>query len=208
MSPEPRLVESTIPALGQPRTIFDLLNFRISEFYNVAGSLVTRMCEGEFGITREEWAFLAIMAALGPVSPSDLARQSTADRSQTSKAIRHLVERGLIQRETVPTDRRRAVVQMTARGMAMYRKVFPRVVHIHRELLCTLDADEQAVLARCIQKVQVRALEVERDGLVDATTDRRKGGSRRTQIRSAAWQAQADTLEAGLAPPRPGFGRR
>lgn len=205
MSPEPRLVESTIPAMGQPRTIFDLLNFRVSEFYNVAGSLVTRLCEGEFGITREEWAFLAMMAALGPVSPSDLARQSTADRSQTSKTIRRLTELGLVRRETVPSDRRRAVVALTPAGSAMYRKVFPRVVHIHRELLCTLDAEEQAVLARCILKVQVRALEVERDGLVDAHAHRRKGGSRRAQIRSAAWQAHADSLAAGISrPPREG----
>lgn len=197
MSSGLRLIESTIPALGQPNTIFDLLNFRISEFYNVSGSLVTRLCEGEFGITREEWALLAILTALGPMSPSALAQQSTADRSQTSKTIRRLVERKLVYRETVASDRRRAVVRLSNRGVAMYRKVFPRVVHIHREVLAALDANEQQTLASCLLKMQVRVLQIERNGLVDAHADRRKGGSRRAWSSGAAWLAQA---EADAAP--------
>lgn len=196
MSSGPRLVESTIPALWQPRTIFDLLNFRISEFYNVSGSLVTRLCEGEFGITREEWAFLAILSALGPMSPSALAQQSTADRSQTSKTIRRLVERELIHRETVASDRRRAIVRLSDRGVAMYRKVFPRVVRIHREVLSALDADEQQTLASCILKMQIRVLQIDWGGVVDAHADRRKGGSRKAWSRGAAWLNQAET-EAG-----------
>jgi DNA-binding MarR family transcriptional regulator len=178
MPADPPLVESTVPHLGQPRSIFDLLNFRLSELYGVSGSLVTRMCEGEFGITREEWAFLAMMAALGPLSPSQLAMQTTADRSQISKTLRSLADKQLIHREAVPGDRRRAVVRLSARGEALYGTVFPRVVEIHHAVLGGLEPAERELLACCIQKMQVRALEVEKAGLVAAHAHRQAGGSR------------------------------
>jgi DNA-binding MarR family transcriptional regulator len=156
------LVETTVPKLGQPDTIFDLLNFRMSELYSVSGSLVTRMCEGEFGITREEWAFIAMMAALGPQSPTELAAQTTADRSQTARTIRTLTEKKLVLRDAVAGDRRRAIIRLSAAGQAMYRRVFPRVVEVHQAVLAGLSAEEVDVLARCICKMQVSALEAQR----------------------------------------------
>ena len=74
-----------LPNLQNPSSIFDLLNFRVSEFYGVSGSLVTKLCEGEFGVTREEWQFIAMLAHLGPLAPSDLAQRTTVDRSQASR---------------------------------------------------------------------------------------------------------------------------
>ncbi|MBN9461278.1 MAG: hypothetical protein J0H00_08620 [Burkholderiales bacterium] len=88
-------------------------------------------------------------------------------------------------------------MRLSSRGAALYRKIFPRVVHIHREVLSALDEHEQQMLASCLLKMQVRALEVRRDGLVDAYADRRKGGSRRAWPCDAAWLNQA---EAGVMP--------
>lgn len=179
MPPTPPLVQTTDPDLGQPRTIFDLLNFRVSEVTNVSGSLVTRLCEGEFGITREEWAFLAMLAALGPMSPSDLAAQTNADRAQASKTLSGLAHKKLIDRMSVAQDRRRAIVRLSESGAQLYARVFPRVVEIHHAVLGGLDAQERDMLARCIRKMQLRALEVQKAGLVDAHAHRRIGGSRK-----------------------------
>jgi len=176
------VVETTLPNLGQPSSIFDLLNFRMSEVYNVSGSLVTRLCEGEFGITREEWAFIAMISSLGPLSPSALAAQTTADRSQTSRTLRSLVLKKLVHRDPVASDGRRAVVRLSNAGIALYRKVFPRVVEIHRAVLSQLTGTELKVLARCIWKMQTGALAVQRGGLVRAQANRRRGGSRRSWV--------------------------
>lgn len=168
------------PELGEPQDIFDILGFRVSEFYMVSGSLVTRMCEGEFGITREQWAYLAILAAIGEASPSDLARRSMIDRSQGSRTLRVLADKKLISRKAVPGDARRAVVGLTEAGWRLYRRMFPRNVEIHQAVLGSLTAEETRVLARCIHKIHLRALEVEGGDLVHAAADRRRGGSRTT----------------------------
>lgn len=171
-----------VPNLAHPASIFDLLNFRVSEFYGVSGSLVTRMCEGEFGVTREEWQFIAMLAALGSLSPSELAARTTVDRSQGSKTLRGLLAKKLIFRETVPGDGRRARVGLTEDGLAFYARVFPRVVEVHTAMLSALDDAEIAVLARCLRKMQETAEAVSRSGLVAVLADRRHGGSRSTWV--------------------------
>lgn len=114
-----------LPHFENPQSIFDLLNFQLHEFLGISGSLVTRICENEYGITREEWQFVAMLAELGGMSPSDLAARTTVDRSQASKTLRGLMAKGLVDRQPVPGDGRKARVQLTEAGMQLYRQIFP-----------------------------------------------------------------------------------
>ena len=44
-------------------TVNDLLLYRLGRLVSTGGSLVVRLCEGQFGITRREWRLLAGMEA-------------------------------------------------------------------------------------------------------------------------------------------------
>ena len=90
--------QSPYPNFKDPQSIFDLFNFVVYEFLSLSGSVVTRICEGDIGITREEWQFVAMLAKLGEMSPSDLASRTTIDRSQASKTLRTLMAKGLVDR--------------------------------------------------------------------------------------------------------------
>jgi DNA-binding MarR family transcriptional regulator len=167
-----------IPNLVVPSTIFDLLNFRIAEFFGLSGSLVTRLCEGKYGITREAWQFIAMLAALGPMSPSDLATKTTVDRSQVSKTLKTLSAKKLISRQIVPGDARRITVSLNESGRTLYEKVFPKVVEVHHSVLVELTEKEKKVLAKCLVKMQQGAQRAVGMGLVSVAADRRHGGSR------------------------------
>jgi DNA-binding MarR family transcriptional regulator len=171
------------PNLLKPKSIFDLLNFRIAEFYGVSGSLVTRMCEGSYGITREAWQVIAMLAALGPMSPSALATKTTIDRSQASKTLKGLSSKKLIYRRAVPGDGRRAIIGLTASGQALYEQIFPKVVEVHHSVLKDLSFQELKMLSVCLVKIQKGAAMATALGLVEAHADRRHGGSR------ASWAA-------------------
>jgi DNA-binding MarR family transcriptional regulator len=166
------------PNLIAPTTIFDLLNFRIAEFFGLSGSLVTRLCEGQYGITREAWQFIAMLAALGPTSPSDIATRTTVDRSQVSKTLKTLSAKKLIARQAVPGDGRRVTITLTDSGRALYHKVFPKVVEVHHLVLAELTEQEKKVLAKCLLKMQLGAQSATGMGLVNVAADRRHGGSR------------------------------
>ncbi len=175
--------QSQLPEFEDPKSIFDLLNFRLSELLGISGSLVTRICENEYGITREEWQFVAMLAELNAMSPSDLAARTTVDRSQASKTLRGLMGKGLVERQPVPGDGRRARVLLTQAGAALFEQLFPRVVQVHHELLQDLEPDARQALARSLNAMQARALAVAQTHKPEGATGRRQGGSR------ARWKA-------------------
>eukprot|EP01034_Spumella_vulgaris_P027967 gene27967-34757_t len=140
--------QSQLPEFEDPKSIFDLLNFQLSELLGISGSLVTRICENEYGITREEWQFLAMLAELNAMSPSDLAARTTVDRSQASKTLRGLMSKGLVERQRVPGDGRRALVLLSQAGSNLFAQLFPRVVQVHHEVLQDLAPAQRQDLAR------------------------------------------------------------
>ena len=173
-----------VPNFKDPQSIFDLLNFVVFEFISLSGSVVTRICEGDMGITREEWQFVAMLAKLGALSPSDLASRTTVDRSQASKTLRTLMVKGLVDRHQVQGDGRRAIIGLTQQGMALYENFFPKVVQLHHEILQDLSDDQRDELAKLMSVLHLRAKEATASFKPQHTAARRQGGSK-TQ-----WQAK------------------
>ena len=172
------VAQSHLPQFENPQSIFDLFNFRVSEFMGVSGSLVTRICENEYGITREEWQFVAMLAELNPLSPSDLAARTTVDRSQTSKTLRALMSKGLLERQSVPGDKRKAMVSLTALGRDLYAVIFPRVVQVHHEVLQDLSTEARRTLALSLTAMHARAFALAQRLKPEGAAGRRQGGSR------------------------------
>ncbi len=172
-----------LPNFKDPQSIFDLLNFVVFEFVSLSGSVVTRICEGDMGITREEWQFVAMLAKLGEMSPSDLASRTTVDRSQASKTLRTLEVKGLVNRHQVQGDGRRAIIGLTQQGLALYAEFFPKVVHLHNEILQDLNDDQRDDLAQLMNVLHVRAKEATASFKPENRAPRRQGG------RKAKWQS-------------------
>ncbi|MDB5731660.1 MAG: MarR family transcriptional regulator [Variovorax sp.] len=135
----------------------DLLLYRLSRLLSLAGSMVIRLCEGRFGITRREWRLVATLAGRGALGSSQLAAHAQLDRARTSKAIGSLVAKGLVLRTGVAGDRRQVVLRLSASGEALYAELFPQVARINADLLGALDAGEAAQLGLTLARLQARA---------------------------------------------------
>jgi DNA-binding MarR family transcriptional regulator len=142
---------------AKPRPLDDLLLYRLSRLLAVAGSMVIKLCEGRFGITRREWRLLATLASQGELSSSQLAEHAQLDRARTSKAIGSMVAKGLVSREHPAGDRRQVLLRITARGQALYDELFPLASQINAELLAALDATAIERLDESLRLLQVRA---------------------------------------------------
>lgn len=142
---------------AKPRPLDDLLLYRLSRLLAVAGSMVIKLCEGRFGITRREWRLLATLASQGELSSSQLAEHAQLDRARTSKAIGSMVAKGLVSREHPAGDRRQVLLRITARGHALYDELFPLASQINAELLAALDATAIEQLDESLRLLQVRA---------------------------------------------------
>ncbi|MCX7251278.1 MAG: MarR family transcriptional regulator [Burkholderiales bacterium] len=161
-------------------TVNDLLLYRLGRLVATGGSLVVRLCEGQFGITRREWRLLAQLALRPGLSPTELASLASLDKARTSRAIGGLVDKGLLERRPLPQDRRQAELVLTAAGQALYEQLMPEARRINRELLAPLSAAELVQLDGLLTRLQTHAsLVVQHNDDQLPRVQRHKGGRSR-----------------------------
>lgn len=158
-----------------PQGIDDMLLYRLGRVLGKAGSLVTRICEGEFGITRREWRVLAQLGKRDGILSSELADAAQLDRARTSRAVTALVARQLVVRVPRPHDRRQVVLHLSDAGRALYEAVLPRVMAIHQALVAPLSPVEADQLDALLAVLQHQADAMQRDADLPKA-DRRRGG--------------------------------
>jgi DNA-binding MarR family transcriptional regulator len=173
-------------ALRAPRGLDDLLNYRLMRLFALSGAPVVRLCEGRYGISRREWRIVALLAAHGALGPSELASRGDLDRARTSRSIQSLAVKKLVQRTAQPGDGRRAIVALTATGRALYDELFPQVAEINRRMLARLDEALLEPLDAALAQLTRDAAQVNQEVVLDASADRRHGGSRRRWAGKAA----------------------
>lgn len=158
-----------------PQGIDDMLLYRLGRVLATAGSLVTRICEGEFGITRREWRVLAQLGKRDGILSSELAEVAQLDRARTSRAVTALAEKRLLERVPRPHDRRQVTLHLTAAGRAVYEAVLPRATAIHRDLVAPLTPEQAGQLDALLIVLQRQADALQRDADLPKA-DRRRGG--------------------------------
>lgn len=155
----------------------ELLLMRFSRLLGSAGGMVTRLCEGQFGITRREWRVMTVLQKSQGILPSQLAELALLDRARTSRAITSLVGKGLVARAPRPGNRREAVLTLTAKGQQVHDELIPLAVDINRQLTAVLTTQQAQQLDAMLQQLQVRA-----DAMVAQAdlpkADRRRGSAR------------------------------
>ncbi len=176
------LVWTTPPptmSFSHPKSVEDLLTFRINRLMASAGALVTRLCEGRYGITRREWRLICLLAEQGAMSPSELAVRSHLPRGPVSKHIRDLADKRLLIKRPVAGDMRRARLELTAEGRRIHAQLFPQSEHFHRQVLQALTPAELTAFDSALSRLTEATDRLLAAQPPVAKADRRHGGSRR-----------------------------
>jgi len=117
-----------------------------------------------FALTRDEWRVLAALAHQGEIRAADVKDRTTLDKMQVSRALARLEAQGLVARAPDPDDGRASRVRLLPAGAALYRKIVPMVQAREEYLLSDLTPQELEVFAAAIDKVEVRARQLTRQG--------------------------------------------
>ncbi len=166
-------------SFARPVTVEDLLNYRLSRLLESSGSMVTRLCEGRYGITRREWRLICILASQGAMSPSDLAERAHLERARISRHVGDLVAKQLVDRVGLEGDKRRASVALNARGRQLHDELFPQSVHFNNLVLEALAPDQLAAFDAALARLTTAADRISASQTTGDKADRRHGGSRR-----------------------------
>ena len=79
-------------------TIRDLLSYRLHVVANLLSRGAAMRYRREFGVSLWEWRTIALLGAQAPLSLNELAAAAGLDKSQMSRVVAGLVERGLVAR--------------------------------------------------------------------------------------------------------------
>jgi DNA-binding MarR family transcriptional regulator len=101
-------------------------------------------------VTLTQLSAMATLSSHGPMSAGELANCERVQPPSMTKVLANLEERGLVRREVHPTDRRQAIIAITAEGgQLLDSERRSRDAWLSRQL-ATLTSDERALLLRVV----------------------------------------------------------
>jgi DNA-binding MarR family transcriptional regulator len=147
-APLPSLDESSALDLGR------YLPFRLSVLANRVTRAVARAYTRSFHLSAPEWRTMAVLGRYGAMTANSVVEHTAMDKVRVSRAVARLLAHGRVTRRTDPEDRRRAILDLTPEGRAVYAKVVPLVLSVERELLGELSAEERGALDQILHKLE------------------------------------------------------
>lgn len=103
-----------------------------------------------YGLSREEWRLLFLLAGTGEMTSLDLTARTTLDKVQVSRAAQRLEDKGLITRAIAPGDRRLRLYASTDAGRALFAEVLPQIEERAHAILQGMHSDDRVALERGI----------------------------------------------------------
>ena len=97
-------------------------------------------------VTTTQWAVLARLHQLGPLSQNLLGRETALDAATVKGVVDRLIRLNLVSTSPDPDDRRRLTVSMTDRGRALYESTWQAALAVSDATLGSLSPSERATL--------------------------------------------------------------
>ena len=114
-----------------------------------------------YGLTREEWRGVFVIEGAGEITSLDLARRSSLDKVQISRAAQRLEEKGLISRMVAGEDRRLRRYAMTPEGRATFAPALAQVRARADQILAEMKSSDRAALDRGLKALHEACTKVE-----------------------------------------------
>ena len=118
------------------------VTFRFSRLAALSTRPVARLFRVRFGLTVSSWRTLITIGSLQPTSPTEVAKRMSIKADKVTRAVDHLVEKGLVRRRSDTSDGRRSVIALTAQGRKVYTQIDGIRCSIEQELLSVLGERE------------------------------------------------------------------
>ncbi|CAM2878083.1 MarR family winged helix-turn-helix transcriptional regulator [Pseudoalteromonas distincta] len=134
----------------------DLATFLPYQLTNIATRVSNDFAEvyqTKYGLNIPQWRILANLAQYGQSNARDLCRQANMDKSTVSRAVKVLIDKGLVISELNEQDKRAALLVLNQAGQNLYEQIAPDALNWEKQLLSTLTNEEYEVLVSIFEKL-------------------------------------------------------
>lgn len=140
-------------ARAEAEDIRDLFSFQLQRLAALSTRIAALSIRPRFGITPREWRVLAVLSYLKEAPLQRLARHAGLLKSQMSRTVSLLIERGLIQRSSNPDDGRSVLLRLSPEGERIANQILAESHTRNEVMLADLSAAEQHQLFDLVQRV-------------------------------------------------------
>ena len=142
--------------MREPKSITDLLTYRLLRLSNTLGLYSNRRYRAEFDVTLPEWRVMSIIALLETTSAQEISRSISTDKAWVGLTLQKLEKRGFVRRVTDKQDGRRTLVSFTRPGKEVHDAILANAKRRQRRLVGALGDDAETVFA-AIERLQAEA---------------------------------------------------
>lgn len=112
------------------------------------------------GLSGSDWGVIAQLGERAPRTLNDLADSMGVDKTQISRSVASLVERGLLNRDMNPEDQREVRITLTRAGLDTEAVIRQGVGQVNRTLLQGLSQSQREILEQQLDMFMARAEEM------------------------------------------------
>lgn len=132
----------------------DFFPYRLAITSAAFSQLLVDVYQRRFGLGRDEWRLLFLLANVEVETSLDLGRNTSLDKVQVSRAANRLLKRGLIERKTSESDRRLWLYSCTSMGREMFAEVHNLVDQRSKAVLQRMSIQDRQALERGLDALQ------------------------------------------------------
>ncbi len=129
------------------------LGFLLTDAARLLRKLIDRRLQ-PLGLTRAQWAVLAILSQRDGLSQSHLADELEIEKTTAGRLIDHLESSGRVERRPIPGDRRSWGVYVTDQARPLIADVQRIVLDARTEMLRGFESEQQQQLSQALQAVK------------------------------------------------------
>ncbi|XQW86309.1 MarR family winged helix-turn-helix transcriptional regulator [Thalassotalea piscium] len=129
------------------------LPYRLSALSNrISQSLASKYSE-RFGINVHEWRILAALGEEAHLSSVALTNRIAMDKVAVSRAVKRLIEKGLLVKHLDNNDQRSHVLALTKHGVEMYQQLIPIALEHEKSMIANLTLKDKNDLLKLLSKL-------------------------------------------------------
>jgi len=140
----------TTPAL----LLTNFTPFRLNRLAAGVSEHMADVYKRRFGLEIPEWRVMATVGPAWSCTAQHIADTTRMHKTRVSRAIAHLVKRGLIERTSNADDRREMELRLTKTGRAMYTELVPLALERERSLLSCLNEEELRAFNEALDRLE------------------------------------------------------
>lgn len=150
-----------MPVMAERSLVLDeFIPFRLSVTSNLVSDTIARTYRALFGLSIPEWRLVAVVAETGGISQGAIGSRTRMDKVTVSRAAIALVERGLMEREGNPGDKRSHLLKLTRAGRELYAAIAPKALDLERRIFDRFGAQELEAFVAMLRRIDAAALEM------------------------------------------------